>query len=89
MRDGAWHDHSRGEVTFAEYVKRRGCCLPARIPDRHAGLLPVSGAAAVLLARPDLFPRRRRVPRRAPRRLSGGEPAVGRPHGCLDRRPRG
>ena len=21
VRDGAWHDHSRGEVTFAEYVE--------------------------------------------------------------------
>lgn len=21
VRDGAWHDHSRGQVTFAEYVE--------------------------------------------------------------------
>jgi hypothetical protein len=31
VRDGAWHDHSRGQVTFAEYVET------VWLPSKHVG----------------------------------------------------
>ena len=36
VRDGAWHDHSRGQVTFAEYVET------VWLPSKHGTLAPRS-----------------------------------------------
>ena len=40
VRDGAWHDHSRGQVTFADLRRDRLAALQTR-RDLHPGRLPV------------------------------------------------
>ena len=46
VRDGSWHDHSRGQVTFAEYVQTVLAALQAR-GDLHSGRLPVQPGQAL------------------------------------------
>ena len=39
VRAGAWHDHSRGEVTFAEYVETARAFVPTSIRGGSPGVV--------------------------------------------------